>query len=137
RLATWLNMLLCGSFIDLFNWLLPNTDILILEIAYFVFGVIILGIGCALYISPNLGAGPRDTIMILIVEKVGGSIRMARLIMESTATLIGWLLGGPVGVGTIIIALCTGYIIQAALPFFRNLLEKKIAGSEYNSIPSN
>lgn len=136
KFATWLNMLLVGIFIDIFNWLLPNAGVLIYEILYFVFGVIILGIGCALYISANLGTGPRDTIMILIVEKFGGSIRLARLIMESVAAFLGWLLGGPVGVGTIIIALCSGYIIQAALPFFQKLLEKKIAGPEYNQIPS-
>jgi len=136
KITTWINMLLCGLFIDLFNWLLPTTDVLIYEIAYFIFGVIILGVGCALYISPNLGAGPRDTIMILIVEKLGGSIRMARLTMESVAAIIGWLLGGPVGIGTIIIALCSGYIIQAALPYFQRLLEKKIAGPEYDKISS-
>lgn len=124
KLATWLNMFLCGTFIDFFNWLLPDPHMLGFDILYLLAGVVVMGVGCAMYISPNLGAGPRDTIMMLIVEKFGGSIRLARFLMESFAALIGWILGGPVGIGTIIIALCAGYIIQPTLPFFQKLLTR-------------
>lgn len=126
RLATWLNMMLVGMFIDFFNWLLPSTNMLFLEITYFVLGFLILGIGCAFYISASVGAGPRDTIMMIIVEKFGGSVRMARTIMEVFAVTAGWLLGGPVGVGTIVLALGTGQIIQMALPVFKKRLEQLI-----------
>ena len=126
RLATWLNMMLVGMFIDFFNWLLPSTNILIYEIAYFVIGFFVLGTGCAFYISASVGAGPRDTIMLIIVEKFGGSVRMARTIMEVFAVTCGWLLGGPVGIGTILLALGTGQIIQIALPLFKKRLEQLI-----------
>lgn len=125
-LATWLNMLLIGSFIDVFNWLLPDTHVFIGQFAYFIAGFFIMSIGCALYISANLGAGPRDTVMMIIVEHFGGSVRMGRTIMEVFAAATGWLLGGPVGMGTVILALGTGYVIQWALPRFRNLLQHQI-----------
>lgn len=126
KIATWLNMLLIGSFIDLFNWLLPSTSIFIWELCYFIAGFFVMSIGCALYISANVGAGPRDTIMMIIVEQFGGSVRLARTIMEVFAASVGWLLGGPVGVGTVILALGSGQIIQWALPFFRKQLAQLI-----------
>lgn len=138
KFATWLNMFLCGIFIDFFNWLLPDPSAFIYEALYFLIGVMLLGVGCALYISPNLGAGPRDTIMIILAKKLGGSIGKARLMMEAVIAFIGWFLGGPVGLGTIIIALCTGYIVQFFLPFFRKMLEKRIRHSNgQNEIAPN
>jgi len=134
KLATIINMLLCGTFIDFFNWILPNSTGLIVDYIYFMLGVIVLGIGCALYISPNLGAGPRDTLMIIISEKFSLSIGNARLLMEAFIAGIGWLLGGPIGLGTIIIAFFTGYIVQSALPFFRNMLHTKLNESVTNNV---
>ena len=125
KLATWLNMLLVGTFIDFFNWLLPSTTMFPLEITYFIVGLFVMSTGCALYISANLGAGPRDTIMMIIASK-GFSVRTGRTIMELFAVTTGWLLGGPVGVGTIILALGSGHIIQWTLPKFRHQLEKRI-----------
>lgn len=125
KLATFLNMLLIGSFIDLFNWLLPSTDRLPFEIVYFVSGFFVLSIGCALYIAASLGEGPRDTVMMIIASK-GYSVKTGRMVMEVVAGSIGWLLGGPVGAGTIILALGTGYIIQPALFFFKDKLEQII-----------
>lgn len=126
RLATWLNMLLIGTFIDFFNWLLPDTTIFAFELTYFISGFFVMSLGCALYISANLGAGPRDTVMMIIVERFGGSVSFARSVMEVFAVTSGWLLGGPVGAGTIILALGTGYVIQWALPRFRRVLEKRM-----------
>ena len=125
KLATILNMLLIGSFIDFFNWVLPVANIFLLELAYFTAGFFVMSIGCALYIAPNLGEGPRDTIMMIIASK-GYSVKTGRMIMEVFATSAGWLLGGPVGVGTVILALGTGYVIQPSLFFFRRKLEEII-----------
>lgn len=125
KLATWLNMLLIGSFIDFFNWLLPDTTVLGWEIGYFVLGFFVMSIGCGLYISANLGAGPRDTIMMILASK-GLSVRMGRMIMEVGAALCGWLLGGPIGIGTVVLALGTGYIIQPSLFYFKKMLEHKL-----------
>ena len=135
KLATWLNMLLCGVFIDFYNWILPNSTSIISDIIYFLLGVIILGVGCALYISPKLGAGPRDSLMILFVKKFGWSIGNVRLSIEILIAVIGWSLGGPVGIGTVGIALFTGYIVQFSLPFFEKMLQNKLNGvSRANTI---
>ncbi|MCM3722663.1 YczE/YyaS/YitT family protein [Solibacillus isronensis] len=125
KLATFLNMLFIGSFIDLFNWLLPETSIFVLELAYFTAGFFVMSIGCALYIAASLGEGPRDTIMMIIASK-GYSVKTGRLVMEVFATGAGWLLGGPVGFGTVILALGTGYVIQPSLFFFKRKLEEII-----------
>ncbi|MEG0448904.1 MAG: YitT family protein [Lysinibacillus sp.] len=126
KIGTWLNMLLIGMFIDFFNWLLPNTDVYALQITYFMAGLFILSFGCGMYISPNMGAGPRDTLMMIIVEKFGGTIKTARMAIEVIVTIIGWLLGGPVGLGTVVIALTSGYIVQFSLPYCRKVLMKCI-----------
>ncbi|WP_339175048.1 YitT family protein [Solibacillus sp. FSL R5-0691] len=125
KLATFLNMLFIGSFIDLFNWLLPETNIFALELAYFTGGFFVMSIGCALYIAASLGEGPRDTIMMIIASK-GYSVKTGRLVMEVFATGAGWLLGGPVGFGTVVLALGTGYVIQPSLFFFKRKLEEII-----------
>lgn len=125
KLATFLNMLFIGSFIDLFNWLLPETGIFVLELTYFTAGFFVMSIGCALYIAASLGEGPRDTIMMIIASK-GYSVKTGRLVMEVFATGAGRLLGGPVGFGTVILALGTGYVIQPSLFFFKRKLEEII-----------
>ena len=130
KMGTWLNMLLIGLFIDVFNWLLPATDVYVLQIAYFVVGVLILSFGCGMYIAPNMGAGPRDTLMMILVEKFGGTIKSARMGIEVLVTILGGLLGGPVGVGTVVIALTSGYIVQYSLPYCRKVLMKCIGNME-------
>ena len=130
KMGTWLNMVLIGMFIDVFNWMLPSTDVYTLQIAYFIVGVFVLSFGCGMYIAPNMGAGPRDTLMMLLVEKFGGTIKTARMGIEVLVTILGWLLGGPVGVGTVIIALTSGYIVQYSLPYCRKVLVKCIGNME-------
>lgn len=124
RIGTWLNMLLIGLFIDLFNWLLPDVSSTAVQTIFFVLGVIVLSYGVGIYVSPNLGAGPRDSLMLLFVDKFGWSLRVVRTAIEAIVTLFGFLLGGPVGVGTIIVVLLSGQIIQFALPQCRKLLLK-------------
>lgn len=122
KLATILNMLLIGTFIDIFNWLLPDTDVFMFAVLYFIAGFFVLSGGCAMYIAASLGEGPRDTVMMIIASK-GYSVKTGRMVMEVFAAGFGWLLGGPVGVGTIILALGTGYVIQPSLFYFKRKLE--------------
>ncbi|MBM7648641.1 putative membrane protein YczE [Bacillus ectoiniformans] len=141
-LATWagtktppkagavLNMLLLGVFIDLFNALLITPQSFLVQFMFFVIGVIILGFGISLYVSADVGAGPRDSLMLLIVEKTGWSIAFVRNGMEVAVFLLGWLLGGPVGIGTVFIALFLGKIIQMTLPicqkWLKHLIENRL-----------
>lgn len=126
KVGTWLNMLLIGTFIDFFNWILPDVSQFPLQVAYFIMGLFILGFGCGMYIAPNIGAGPRDSLMIILVEKVGLSIKMARTLIEVIVGLAGWALGGPVGIGTIILAFGSGYVVQFSLYYCRRLLMRCI-----------
>ena len=126
KLGTWLNMILVGLGIDLFNWLLPNIETFGGQMFIFILGVIVMSTGSAIYVSANLGAGPRDSLMLLFVEKFGLSIKRVRTIIEVTVAALGWLLGGPVGIGTVIIALLIGQIVHYALPQSRRLLMRLI-----------
>ena len=80
-----------------------------------------MSVGVGLYISADLGAGPRDTIMMIMASK-GIPVRISRMIMEIGAAFLGYLLHGPIGVGTVVLALGSGYIIQPALFYFRHKL---------------
>ncbi|MDS9472346.1 YitT family protein [Sporosarcina pasteurii] len=124
KIGTWLNMLLLGIFIDVFNWLIPDYESLIAQTILFVVGVVVMGYGAGAYMSPNIGAGPRDSLMLVFVEKFGGSIKRIRTIIEVAVAAIGWLLGGPVGVGTVIIAFLIGQFVHYTLPQAKALLLK-------------
>lgn len=115
QIGAFLNMLLLGLFIDFWLFLLPDPQTLLIEIIVFVIGVIVLGYGIGIYVSPDLGAGPRDSLMLLIVDKTGWSIQWVRNGIEITVFLLGWLLGGPVGIGTVFIAFFLGKIVQVSL----------------------
>ena len=130
KIGTWLNMILLGVFIDIFNWIIPDFETLGAQTIIFVFGVIVMGYGAGLYISPNIGAGPRDSLMLIFVEKFGVSIKKVRTIIEVIVALLGWLLGGPVGVGTVVVALLLGQLVHYTLPLNRALLMKIIGETD-------
>lgn len=133
QIGTFLNMLLVGIFIDIFNWMIPDIETLIGQVLIFLVGITISGYGVGLYVSPRIGAGPRDSLMLILVEKTGLSITIVRAGIEITVAFIGWLLGGPVGIGTVAVALLTGRIVQISLPQFERLLKKII--DKKDSIP--
>lgn len=122
RWGTWLNMLVIGLFIDFFNWLLPDVTSLVAQGSCFVLGVLVLAYGIGIYVSPNPGAGPRDSLMLLIVDKLGWSLRTARTTIEAIVTIVGFILGGPVGIGTLFVVLFIGQFIQIAMPQCKKLL---------------
>lgn len=126
QIGTFLNMLLVGVFIDVFNWMIPEIETLAGQSAMFVIGLVIAGYGVGIYVAPRIGAGPRDSLMLLLVEKTGLSISVIRTTMEVSVAFIGWLLGGPVGIGTIAVAVFTGKIVQISLPQFERLLKRII-----------
>ncbi|HLR74598.1 MAG TPA: YitT family protein [Virgibacillus sp.] len=124
KIGTFVNMISVGLFIDFFNWLIPQPNTILIQFIAFVLGILLIAIGVGIYISANLGAGPRDSLMLLAVEKFNCSITVARTIMEVVVALIGYLLGGPIGVGTVIMAFALGPIIQVSLRYSQNILEK-------------
>ncbi len=126
KIGTWLNMLLLGIFIDIFNWLLPDFTTFGAQMVIFLLGVIVMGYGSGIYISPNIGAGPRDSLMLVLVEKTGASVKKIRTTLEVAVVIVGWLFGGPIGIGTVLIALFLGQMVHYTLPQSRKVLMKII-----------
>lgn len=124
KIGVYVNMIAIGLFIDIFNWLLPDVSGWAAHTLVFAFGLFIMAFGVAFYITPNLGAGPRDTLMLVLVEKFNMKLSMARNVMEFGAAVCGFLLGGPVFIGTIIIIVGLGRLIEVFLPVTRRLLVK-------------
>ncbi|HMZ07688.1 MAG TPA: hypothetical protein PK078_08720 [Anaerolineales bacterium] len=113
------NILSIGPWIDLFNLFIPDVDGNIwLQFAMLLAAIVLMGLGSAIYIGVDAGAGPRDSLMLAIKRTTGVSIRVSRAIIEITVVLIGWLLGGPVGIGTVIYALLIGPSVQWGFKVF-------------------
>ena len=122
KTGVYINMLMIGTFTDIFNYLLPNITGLMSQIIVYSIGFLVLSFGIAFYITPELGAGPRDTFMLLLIERTPMDLKTARTLMEVIVLIIGYLLGGPVGIGTIFVTLLLGTCIQIWLPFTRKIL---------------
>jgi len=111
--GTLANIVCIGLWIDAFLYVIPSIDDnLILQIAMLVVPIPLQGLASGLYIGVDAGAGPRDSLMLAIHRTTGLSIRVARISVEVTVVLIGWLLGGPVGFGTLVFALLIGPAVQ-------------------------
>ena len=114
------NILSIGPWLNLFLWLIPTPgDDLPVQIGMFLLGILIQGIATAVYIGVDAGAGPRDSLMLAIHRTTGVSIRVARGAIEIIVVLIGWLLGGPAGLGTVAFALLIGPSVQWAFKIFK------------------
>ncbi|WP_175989935.1 YitT family protein [Bacillus sp. Marseille-Q1617] len=123
KVGAFLNMLLIGIFIDLFNFLIPDPESFAAQSIVFAIGILVIGYGIGLYVSADLGAGPRDSLMLLVTEKTGWKVQWVRNGMELIVFFFGWLLGGPVGIGTVVIALGLGSIVGISLPQSKKLLQ--------------
>ena len=120
-LGTWLNMLLIGSFINLFTWLdfIPAAQGLLWQAGWLALGLLIIAFATYFYISAGMGTGPRDCLMLILSRRTGISPGKCKMFVEWTAVLIGWLLGGPVGVGTIAAAFGGGVFTDLVFRLFR------------------
>lgn len=118
KLGAFLNMLLCGIFTDIYlliPWLkTPAT--LVGQLLMLSGGIILMAYGMAIYISANVGTGPRDSLMLVLMQKTKIKVQWIRFMMEIIVLTAGWLLGGPVGIGTIIVCLTIGHVTGFALP---------------------
>ncbi|NWO77102.1 YitT family protein, partial [Escherichia coli] len=84
-------------FIDFFNFILPALSTYTGSIIVFSLGVVLIGYGVGVYVSAGLGAGPRDSLMMLITEKTGWNVQWVRNGMELTILFAAWGMGGPIG----------------------------------------
>ena len=115
--GTLVNVLLVGSAIDRLlatSWLdgLPAAPVAV-RVLVLIGAVALLGLGVALYIGAGLGAGPRDSLMVALARR-GLPIGWSRGVIEMSVLGLGWLLHGPVGIGTGVIAVTSGPAVQVA-----------------------
>ncbi|MFC7060734.1 YczE/YyaS/YitT family protein [Halobacillus seohaensis] len=135
QIGTVLNMVLIGVFIDFFNWILPEPEWLVSKIVIFILGTMIIALGIGLYVAPNIGAGPRDSLMLILTDTLQMKVSTVRNGIEIAVALLGWLLGGPVGVGTVFIALFLGAFVGYSLPLSKQLLNFLVRkGEDYENI---
>jgi uncharacterized membrane protein YczE len=116
-LGTVLNVLLVGSVSDAVARVLPVPTSPIVQIAYFVVGLLMLTFFDAVYLGARFGSGPRDGLMTGLVRATGRPVWMVRTLIELTVVGIGWLLGGSAGWGTLVIALAMGPLVHQFLRF--------------------
>ena len=118
-LNTILNAVLIAIAIDLTRQYIPTPALLWQQIGLGLAGIVLAGISGAYYLSVNMGAGPRDGVMVALSARTGMSVPKIRTLMEVFACLSGWLLGGTVGLGTIAFALLIGPVLGITLKLFR------------------
>ena len=116
-IAMFIDAIVVGKAVDFFNWLdpIPPCKSLLTGIPLMIAGLFVLAYTQYTYMIASLGCGPRDTLMVGVAKRVRRiPIGVVSIAILSTATLIGWLLGGPVGIGTLICAFGAGPIMQLA-----------------------
>ena len=114
-LGTVLNALEIGLVANVVLDAIPRVEAVALRIPMLLGGILLVALGSALYIGSGLGPGPRDGIMTGLAAR-GIQIRVARTFIEVTVLVVGWLLGGQVGVGTVLFAIAIGPLVQPLLP---------------------
>jgi uncharacterized membrane protein YczE len=117
-LGTISNAVVVGFSADATLALLDRPDSLVARTALMVGGVALCGLASALYIGAQLGRGPRDGLMTGFARRTGLSLRLVRTALEVTVVVIGLLLGGKLGIGTVVYALAIGPLTQVMLPWF-------------------
>lgn len=116
-IGTVANAVLVGLAADATLAVLAEPDSLALRVALMLGGVVLNGLATALYIGSQFGRGPRDGLMTGIARRTGWSLRLVRTGLEVTVVVIGLLLGGALGAGTVLYALAIGPLAQHMLPW--------------------
>jgi uncharacterized membrane protein YczE len=114
--GTVMNMFFVGWFTDrVIEWgLVPKPTDPLEQVMLLLLSVVLIGVGSLFYLRVQLGAGPRDGLMVGLVRRLDKQVWLVRGIIEVVVLVFGYLLGGPVGVGTIVTALTIGYSVQFA-----------------------
>ncbi len=115
------NVIFIGFFIDLFmlNHLVPIFENTLASYALMASGMCVIALATYLYLSAQLGAGPRDGLMIALTKRIPFPVGLVRNIIEITILAVGYFLGGSVGFGTLFIAVGMGRLIQIAFSIFK------------------
>ena len=120
-LGTILNMLLIGVFLDIIMALkvIPKLDHVVLGIFMMIGGLFVIALASYFYIGAAFGAGPRDSLMVALTRKTGLSVGICRGSIELMAVVIGWRMGGKLGLGTMLSALAIGFCVQMTFKWLK------------------
>lgn len=129
--GTLANILSIGPWEDLFLYLIPSIkNNLALQIAMLLGAILMQGIASAIYIGVEAGAGPRDSLMLSLKRTTGKTVGLVRSAIEVSVVIIGWILGGPAGLGTVAFALLIGPAVQTSFKIFKVTAHEPIAAEE-------
>lgn len=123
--GTLANLVIASAFIQIGTLIFPKQSDFLIGFIFALLGIVLVGIGFALYITCGLGRGPRDGAMTGIHFKTGIRIGRVRLGIELTVLIIGWLLGGTVGLGTVLFAVLIGHSVAISLGVVSRLIPKQ------------
>jgi uncharacterized membrane protein YczE len=114
--STVANAILIGLFVDVLLRLAVIEELaeapLAGRIALLVTGILVIGLGSAFYIGASMGAGPRDSLMLVLAARTGVRVGVVRALLESSVTVLGFALGGTVGIGTLAFAFGIGPAVE-------------------------
>jgi uncharacterized membrane protein YczE len=116
--ATIANMVLVGVFTDLALRVLPPASSFALGVLHHVAGIGLIGLSSGMYLGAQLGAGPRDGLMTALAARYGWSISRTRTAIELSVLAFGWLMGGKLGIGTVMFAVAVGPSVQWGMRLF-------------------
>lgn len=114
-IGTVANVVVIAVTVDLGLAVLPTPAAMPVRIAMLLGAVVLNAFSTALYVGAGLGPGPRDGLMTGLVARTGLSVRLVRTVIEAAVLIAGWVLGGTVGVGTVVYALGIGPLVQLFL----------------------
>ncbi|UCD45464.1 MAG: membrane protein [Candidatus Bathyarchaeota archaeon] len=114
--ATVISVYSMGWFVDavLILGLVPQSADIAVRCALLMAGIALFGAGTYFYVNPRMGAGPRDSLMMGLIRRLGRPVSHVRTGLELSVLAVGYLLGGPVGVGTVVSAMLVGYAVDLA-----------------------
>jgi uncharacterized membrane protein YczE len=110
-IGTVLNIIFVSVAIDVMMPFFPSPDSYAVSVVMVIIGILVIGLGSAFYIPSNLGPGPRDGLMTGLHYRTGIPIGRVRFVIEAAFLLAGWLLGGSVGLGTVLVTVLVGEVV--------------------------
>ncbi|WP_282138468.1 YczE/YyaS/YitT family protein [Rossellomorea aquimaris] len=125
------SILVIGLLIDFWLLVVFNDyapEMLMNQVFTLASGILTMGLGIAIYLQAKFPASPMDTLMVAIHTRFGLNLRNSRIISEGFALSLAFLFKGDIGIGTIIVTLLLGFVVQYSFPIFEQLFERKSMG---------
>ena len=114
--GTIVPMITFGYFLQFFNWLIPqfvsNSNSLIVNSIIFIFGMLIIAFGMSMYMSCKVGMVPYDSVAFILSERIGKNPAVFRIAIDAIVAVIAFFLGGPINIGTVLLAVSIGPLID-------------------------